>query len=78
MIFDIENIIEQRLALQSTEKALSANFGIKDNRIVLDRRTLYHVLNRMDATKKKKFLSLIGGPANYKRTEKYINKFVYS
>ena len=67
----IEDIITQRLKLQSTQKVLEAEFGINDfsNTNITN---YLDGLSNLPEKRQKKFITTLGGPANYKKTLSYI------
>lgn len=71
---DIKLVISQRLQLQSTVQALES-FGVKNVNQALNKEFLKQVVN-WGQFKKEQFLSILGGPANLKRTERLVAEII--
>jgi hypothetical protein len=69
---EISGIIEQRLKLQSTQKALeNLDCNIPDIHSI---KSVLRSYRQWDEKKQRKFVSLLGGPANFKKTEEFIKE----
>lgn len=68
----IENIIKQRLNLQTVEKNLDINYGLEKRDFFLNLIKVKNKYNSLDDDKKKYFIKLIGGGVNYLKTREYI------
>jgi len=73
----IENVIESRLKLQSTQKELRTNFGADIGTIgqlkhskILDEYTIF------DVTKQRKLINILGGKANFPVTKRYLEEII--
>ncbi len=67
----IEDVISQRLKLQSTQKILENDFGIKD----FSKSTIINFITNLKTytdKERQKFIITIGGPANFKKTKSYL------
>lgn len=70
----IENVIKTRLAMQSTQKKLEQEFDLYIPNI--DSLKIFVRDNLNQVEKKKQFISVVGGPANYKHTELFFKNLV--
>jgi len=68
----ISSIIDQRLQLQSTQKALeNLDVYIPDVHSI---KSVLKAYRQWDEKKQKKFISVLGGAANFKKTEEFIKE----
>lgn len=72
---DITDVISGRLNLQTVQKTMVTNFGVKKPTLsylsTADFLTQYHT---WEPETKDSFLNLLGGPVNYERTKWFIGK----
>lgn len=74
---DIQNVIEQRLQLQTYQRLLSNQFPVYEPS--LRAVTQPHILlqfEQWDQDKRNDFVRLLGGPVNMKFTYRYLNGLV--
>lgn len=73
--FNIEDIIQANLSLQTIQRTLKSNFGLNQ----FDVRTVFNpkyinVYKSWDENKQKLFISTIGGKANFYKTKNFIEQ----
>lgn len=68
---NITDIINQRLKLQSTVKAL-AEYGFEPNLEYFCSKDFYEIYSKWDQTKQNKFVVLLGGKVNFIKTKNLI------
>ena len=76
MILDLFSIIKKRLEYQSTKDRLEKEFNLNKNlsfEFLTSRGFLDSFYAGWDNDKKTSFASLLGGPANLKRTRKFLD-----
>lgn len=70
--YNIEEVIKLNLAMQTTCRVLQNEFGFKDTDFnALIRKGLSHY-NIWPEEKRNRFISTIGGKANFKKTKAYL------
>lgn len=72
VIMKIEDVINQRLKMQSTQNLLEKEFGIKEFSKGTVVTFVTSDLKNLPENKQKRFILTLGGPANYKKTLSFI------
>ncbi len=72
----IEDVIEQRLNMQSNQKLLAAEFAIVDFQLDKIVKSVYFNYPFLKEEKKKKLINTLGGQANYRKTKKYLEDII--
>ena len=73
LIFNIKDVIQANLSLQTVQRNLKQNFGLNnyDIKIVLNEKYI-NIYKSWDEEKRKLFISTIGGKANFYKTKCFI------
>ena len=73
MKVNIQSVIKERLKLQSTQKALEADFALSNLSVekILSS-SMQQNLQGWDERKRKRFVQLVGGRAYVKETQEYL------
>ena len=70
---NVENVIEERLKYQSTQRKLEQNFGVQFDSVTgIKGKTFLQKFDEWNPKKQNQFFVLIGGRANFKNTKSYI------
>jgi hypothetical protein len=72
-IFNIKDVIQANLSLQTVQRNLKQNFGLNnyDIKTVLNEKYI-NIYKSWDEEKRKLFISTIGGKANFSKTKCFI------
>ena len=74
---DLENVIEERLKYQSTQRKLEQNFGVSIDSVGgIKEGVFLKKFTNWDDKKKNQFFVLIGGRANFDNTKDYIKSLI--
>jgi hypothetical protein len=70
----IVNVISTRLGMQSTQRSLEQEFGVNLPDISALKSYIY-TMDNWDKAERNKFIKLVGGTANFKKTQEYLGLF---
>jgi hypothetical protein len=74
---DVENVIEERLKYQSTQRKLEQDFGVRIDSVKgIKGKTFLRKFDRWEPKKQNQFFVLVGGRANFKNTKIYIKSLI--